>query len=58
MVVIILSVDERWSGLRNALSGLFCASLGSLDYRRTLSPCLPLLFPHTTFGTPHFLQGT
>ncbi|KAG9313642.1 GPI transamidase component PIG-T [Chiua virens] len=33
-----LSVDERWMGLRNALAGLFCASLGSLDDRRTSSP--------------------
>lgn len=38
-------VDERWSGLRNALSGIFCASLGSLDSRRTTSPAVafPLL---------------
>lgn len=34
------SVDERWSGLRNALAGLFCASLGSLDDQRTTSPSL------------------
>ncbi|KAG8216666.1 GPI transamidase component PIG-T [Butyriboletus roseoflavus] len=33
-----LSVDDRWIGLRNALAGLFCASLGSLDDRRTSSP--------------------
>jgi phosphatidylinositol glycan class T len=32
------SVDERWKGLRNALAGLFCASLGSLDELRTTSP--------------------
>ncbi|KAL4247935.1 GPI transamidase component PIG-T [Abortiporus biennis] len=32
------SVDQRWSGLRNALSGLFCASIGSLDEQRTTSP--------------------
>ncbi|KXN82279.1 GPI transamidase component PIG-T [Leucoagaricus sp. SymC.cos] len=32
------SVDERWKGLRNALAGLFCASLGSLDEQRTTSP--------------------
>lgn len=31
-------VDERWMGLRNALAGLFCASLGALDDRRTTSP--------------------
>lgn len=32
------SVDERWKGLRNALAGLFCASIGSLDELRTTSP--------------------
>ncbi|KAF9559722.1 Gpi16 subunit, GPI transamidase component [Agrocybe pediades] len=32
------TVDERWRGLRNALAGLFCASLGSLDELRTTSP--------------------
>jgi GPI-anchor transamidase subunit T len=34
------SVDQRWKGLRNALAGLFCASLGSLDEQRTTSPML------------------
>ena len=34
------SVDERWKDLRNALAGLFCASLGSLDDQRTTSPVL------------------
>lgn len=34
------SVDERWKTLRNALAGLFCASLGSLDEQRTTSPTL------------------
>lgn len=33
-------VDHRWQGLRNALAGLFCASLGSLDDLRTTSPTL------------------
>nr|GAT60861.1 GPI transamidase component GPI16 [Mycena chlorophos] len=32
------TVDQRWLGLRNALAGLFCASLGSLDELRTTSP--------------------
>ena len=32
------SVDAQWKGLRNALAGLFCASLGSLDEQRTTSP--------------------
>lgn len=35
---VSISIDERWKGLRNALSGLFCASLGSLDEQRTTSP--------------------
>ena len=34
----LISIDDRWIGLRNALAGLFCASLGSLDDRRTSSP--------------------
>jgi phosphatidylinositol glycan class T len=50
-------VDDRWSGLRNALSGLFCASLGSLDSRRTLSPTVafPLSGSAPTFA-PHELR--
>lgn len=36
--VVWTRVDERWRGLRNALAGLFCASLGSLDDSRTTSP--------------------
>ncbi|KAJ7134086.1 GPI transamidase component PIG-T [Mycena crocata] len=36
----VATVDERWRGLRNALAGLFCASLGSLDELRTTSPTL------------------
>lgn len=35
-----VTVDERWKGLRNALAGLFCASLGALDEQRTTSPAL------------------
>ncbi|EKM49853.1 uncharacterized protein PHACADRAFT_154478 [Phanerochaete carnosa HHB-10118-sp] len=34
------TADERWKNLRNALAGLFCASLGSLDEQRTTSPVL------------------
>ncbi|CAK5270079.1 unnamed protein product [Mycena citricolor] len=33
-------IDKRWRDLRNALAGLFCASLGSLDELRTTSPAL------------------
>lgn len=53
----VTTVDERWSGLRNALSGLFCASLGSLDSRRTLSPMVafPLSGSTPTFA-PHELR--
>ncbi|CAE7215547.1 unnamed protein product [Rhizoctonia solani] len=32
------SIDARWHGLTNALAGLFCASLGSMDSRRTIIP--------------------
>jgi phosphatidylinositol glycan class T len=32
------SVDQRWSDLRQSLSGLFCATLSSLDASRTSSP--------------------
>ncbi|KAK0460070.1 GPI transamidase component PIG-T [Desarmillaria tabescens] len=34
------TIDYRWQGLRNALAGLFCASIGSLDEQRTTSPVL------------------
>ncbi|KAJ7227057.1 Gpi16 subunit GPI transamidase component [Mycena pura] len=36
----VATVDERWRDLRNALAGLFCASLGSLDELRTTAPAL------------------
>lgn len=38
--LIAARVDRRWQDLRNALAGLFCASLGSLDDLRTTSPAL------------------
>ncbi|KAI5996312.1 GPI transamidase component PIG-T [Pisolithus albus] len=49
------TIDERWTGLRNALAGLFCASLGSLDTRRTSSPStvFPISF---SSSTPHALR--
>ncbi|KAF8609557.1 Gpi16 subunit GPI transamidase component [Ceratobasidium sp. AG-I] len=31
-------IEKRWRGLTNALAGLFCASLGSMDERRTVVP--------------------
>ncbi|GJE92588.1 Gpi16 subunit GPI transamidase component [Phanerochaete sordida] len=36
----VQTADERWKNLRNALAGLFCASIGSLDEQRTTSPAL------------------
>ncbi|KAN0084544.1 Gpi16 subunit, GPI transamidase component domain containing protein [Tylopilus felleus] len=45
-----LTVDERWIGLRNALAGLFCTSLGSLDDRRTSSPASA--FPLSSIPSP------
>lgn len=51
-------VDHRWQGLRNALAGIFCASLGSLDEQRTTSPVLTFrpegLLPNWTL--PHQLR--
>ena len=32
--------EERWSGLVNSLSGLFCASLNFIDQTKTISPIL------------------
>ncbi|KAK1227433.1 Subunit of the glycosylphosphatidylinositol transamidase complex-like protein [Marasmius sp. AFHP31] len=53
-----MSVDDRWQGLRNALAGLFCASLGSLDTLRTTSP--KLAFPPEgslpDFGLPYQIR--
>ncbi|KZV68526.1 Gpi16 subunit, GPI transamidase component [Peniophora sp. CONT] len=54
------SVDERWKGTQNALAGLFCASLGSMDAQRTTSPTrafpphgsLPLL-PNHSYALRH-----
>ncbi|KDN49986.1 hypothetical protein RSAG8_01322, partial [Rhizoctonia solani AG-8 WAC10335] len=48
-------IDARWHGLTNALAGLFCASLGSMDARRTIVPGiafrpegdLPPDYPHS-----------
>ncbi|CUA76870.1 GPI transamidase component PIG-T [Rhizoctonia solani] len=49
------TIDARWRGLTNALAGLFCASLGSMDTRRTIIPDiafrpegdLPQDYPHS-----------
>ena len=48
-------VDDRWKGFRNALAGLFCASLGSLDEPRTTSPAKSFAPEGTLpdWGLPH-----
>ena len=33
-----LEIDTRWAGLRGAIAGVFCASLGGLDDQRTTVP--------------------
>ncbi|KAH7102514.1 Gpi16 subunit, GPI transamidase component [Auriculariales sp. MPI-PUGE-AT-0066] len=35
---ITQDIDSRWSGLRSAIAGVFCASLGKLDGQRTIVP--------------------
>ena len=54
----IRRLDQRWQGLRNALAGLFCASLGHLDEQRTTSPALTFQpegsLPNFTY--PHQLR--
>lgn len=55
------SVDERWKGTQNALAGLFCASLGSMNSQRTTSPtrafpphgALPLLPSNSSYALRH-----
>ncbi|KAJ7590211.1 GPI transamidase component PIG-T [Mycena floridula] len=51
------SIDERWQGLRNALAGLFCASLGSLE-QRTTSPALSFAPEGSlpAWDTPHQIR--
>lgn len=53
-----MSIDNRWKGLRNALAGLFCASLGSMDERRTTSPsqAFPPEGTLPSFDLPHQLR--
>ncbi|KAG7097205.1 hypothetical protein E1B28_004576 [Marasmius oreades] len=53
-----MSVDHRWQGLRNALAGLFCASLGSLDEQRTTSPqyAFPPEGTIPDLGLPHQIR--
>ncbi|KAF6749392.1 GPI transamidase component GPI16 [Ephemerocybe angulata] len=51
------TVDARWKGLRNALAGLFCSSLGALDELRTTSPT-EVFHPEGSLpsSTPHQLR--
>ena len=35
---IFQSIENRWQGLTSALSGVFCASLGSLNDKWTVEP--------------------
>ncbi|KAJ7493034.1 GPI transamidase component PIG-T [Mycena galericulata] len=54
----VATVDERWRGIRNALAGLFCASLGSLDELRTTSPAFSFT-PHGAlpdWSLPHAMR--
>ncbi|KAG6853113.1 hypothetical protein C0991_006803 [Blastosporella zonata] len=52
------SIDDRWRGLRNALAGLFCASLGSLDEQRTTSPARSFVPEGSLpdWGVPHQIR--
>jgi hypothetical protein len=56
--MLTISVERRWTGIRNALAGSFCASLGSLDVQRTASPMRTFLprgsLPNLTH--PHQLR--
>ena len=40
LFILVNSVDENWSGLTQALSGQFCASLNFIDSKTTTSPKL------------------
>lgn len=54
--------EERWSGLVNSLSGLFCASLNFIDQSKTITPILSFT-PEGTLdrgqkeGTLHLMHG-
>ncbi|KAK3637205.1 Subunit of the glycosylphosphatidylinositol transamidase complex-like protein [Elasticomyces elasticus] len=49
-------VEERWSGLVNGLSGLFCASLNFIDSTRTTRPVLSF-DPEGTHGDDNDVRG-
>ncbi|KAJ6599437.1 Gpi16 subunit, GPI transamidase component-domain-containing protein [Mycena sp. CBHHK59/15] len=49
-------VDARWRDLRNALAGLFCASLAALDEQRTTAPAATFT-PHGALpALPHSMR--
>ncbi|KAK5711323.1 Subunit of the glycosylphosphatidylinositol transamidase complex-like protein [Elasticomyces elasticus] len=49
-------VEERWTGLVNGLSGLFCASLNFIDSTRTTRPVLSFS-PEGTHGDDDDVRG-
>ncbi|KAL0960483.1 hypothetical protein HGRIS_005524 [Hohenbuehelia grisea] len=53
-----LSIEQRWDGLRNALSGLFCASLATMDEQRTTSPSMTFIPEGALpiWNRPHLLR--
>ncbi|KAH6907553.1 GPI transamidase component GPI16 [Coprinopsis sp. MPI-PUGE-AT-0042] len=56
-----MSIDEKWKGLRNALAGLFCSSLGRMDEIRTTAPPQPFApqsFILPTKWTHHLRHAT
>lgn len=55
-----VEAEERWSGLVNSLSGLFCASLNFIDQTKTISPLLtfqPEASPRASNATLHLMHG-
>ncbi|GAB7363461.1 hypothetical protein MBLNU230_g3733t1 [Neophaeotheca triangularis] len=54
--------EERWGGLVNTLSGLFCASLNFIDSTKTTRPVMSFdpegTLNHGKNGTLHLMHGT
>ena len=51
--VLHFSVDDNWSGLTQALSGQFCASLNFIDSKTTTSPKLSFRREGVAFNADH-----
>lgn len=51
--VLHFSVDDNWSGLTQALSGQFCASLNFIDSKSTTSPKLSFRREGVAFNADH-----